>query len=102
MKKKDVHKYLEITKDFLKKNENLDKEEKKKMKKALDESIDLLYGSRKERFLNSINRKIKKDFCVSSESCEECLKSHPFFCEVEIPIYEVMKIIKDDGGRKND
>ena len=102
MKKKYVYEYLETTKDFLKKNENLDKKEKKKMMKALDESIDFLYGSIKGRFLNSINRKIKKDFCNFPESCEKCLKSHPFFCEVEIPIYEIMKIIKDYGGRKND
>lgn len=35
MKKKDVYKYLEITKDFLKKNENLDKEEKKENDEGL-------------------------------------------------------------------
>lgn len=102
MKKKSVYKYLGITKNFLNENESLEEEEKKKMMKALDESIDFLYGSRREKFLNSINRRIKKDFCAFPETCEECLKSHPFFCEVEIPIYEVMKIIKDDGGRKND
>lgn len=100
MKKKSVYKYLGITKNFLKENESLDEEEKKNMMKALDESMDFLDGSRREKFLNSINQRIKKDFCAFPETCEECLESHPFFCEVEIPIYEVMKIIKDDGGRK--